>query len=55
MSEQTATASSSRPLGYQLAGPLARFAAGYADQNERDHQALVDTVPAGRITAERGV
>ena len=29
------------------------FAAAYADQNERDHQALVDAVAAGRITAER--
>jgi uncharacterized protein (DUF2252 family) len=29
------------------------FAAAYADQNERDHQALVDAVSAGRITAER--
>ena len=29
------------------------FAAAYADQNERDHQALVDAVTAGRITAER--
>ncbi len=31
------------------------FAAAYADQNERDHQALVDAVAAGRITAERDV
>jgi len=29
------------------------FAAAYADQNERDHQALVAAVAAGRITAER--
>jgi hypothetical protein len=29
------------------------FAAAYADQNERDHRALVDAVAAGRITAER--
>jgi uncharacterized protein (DUF2252 family) len=34
---------------------IANFAAAYADQNERDHQALVDAVAAGRITAERGV
>jgi uncharacterized protein (DUF2252 family) len=34
---------------------IANFAADYADQNERDHQALVDAVAAGRITAERGV
>jgi uncharacterized protein (DUF2252 family) len=32
---------------------IAEFAAAYADQNERDHQALVDAVAAGRITAER--
>ena len=31
------------------------FACAYADQNERDHQSLVDAVAAGRITAERGV
>ena len=30
---------------------ITRFAA-YADQNERDHQSLVDAVAAGRITAE---
>jgi hypothetical protein len=34
---------------------IAEFAAAYADQAERDHQALVDAVAAGRITAERGV
>jgi uncharacterized protein (DUF2252 family) len=32
---------------------ITEFAAAYADQNERDHQALVDAVAAGRITAER--
>jgi uncharacterized protein (DUF2252 family) len=32
---------------------IADFAVAYADQNERDHQALVDAVSAGRITAER--
>ena len=32
---------------------ITRFAAAYADQNERDHQALVDAVASGRITAER--
>jgi hypothetical protein len=26
--------------------------ADYADQNERDHQSLVDAVTSGRITAE---
>jgi uncharacterized protein (DUF2252 family) len=33
---------------------LARFAAAYADQNERDHQALADAAASGRITAEQG-
>ena len=31
---------------------IAEFAEAYADQNERDHAALVDAVAAGRITAE---
>ncbi len=31
---------------------ITRFAAVYADQNERDHQALVDAVASGRLTAE---
>ncbi len=34
---------------------IARFAGAYADQNERDHQALVDAVASGRITAEQGL
>jgi uncharacterized protein (DUF2252 family) len=34
---------------------IAKFAATYADQNEQDHQALVDAVKAGRITAEQGL
>ncbi len=34
---------------------ITQFAAAYADQNERDHQALVDAVNSGRLTAERGV
>jgi uncharacterized protein (DUF2252 family) len=34
---------------------IARFAAAYADQTERDHQALVDAVASGRITAEPGM
>jgi len=34
---------------------IARFAAAYADQNERDHQSLVDAVASGRLTAERDV
>ncbi|MGW3850254.1 DUF2252 domain-containing protein [Streptomyces fagopyri] len=31
---------------------LVMFAEQYADQNERDHQALVDAVRTGRVTAE---
>jgi uncharacterized protein (DUF2252 family) len=34
---------------------VADFAAAYADQNERDHQSLVDAAAAGRVIAERGV
>ncbi|GAA3920564.1 DUF2252 domain-containing protein [Streptomyces lacrimifluminis] len=32
---------------------LATFAEAYADQNERDHQALVDAVHTGRLQAEQ--
>jgi predicted alpha/beta hydrolase len=32
---------------------ITQFAAAYADQNERDYNALVAAVAAGRITAER--
>jgi hypothetical protein len=31
------------------------FAESYADQNERDHQALVAAIASGRVTAEAGV
>jgi hypothetical protein len=34
---------------------IAEFARVYADQNELDHQALVDAVKSGRVTAESGV
>jgi uncharacterized protein (DUF2252 family) len=34
---------------------LASFAVAYADQTERDHQALVDAVASGRVAAETGV
>ncbi len=45
---------------YLGAGPsfddaIARFSAAYADQNERDHQRLVDAVAAGDITAQTGI
>jgi len=32
---------------------ISQFAAAYADQNERDHQSLLDAVASGRLTAER--
>jgi uncharacterized protein (DUF2252 family) len=34
---------------------VAQFARVYADQNERDHQSLVDAVKSGWVTAESGV
>jgi uncharacterized protein DUF2252 len=34
---------------------VTKFAAAYADQNERDYQSLVDAVASGRITADRGL
>jgi uncharacterized protein (DUF2252 family) len=34
---------------------LADFAETYADQNERDHRALVGAVESGRVTAEQGI
>jgi len=34
---------------------ITRFASAYADQNERDHKALVDAVASGRLTAEPGI
>jgi uncharacterized protein (DUF2252 family) len=34
---------------------LADFAETYADQNERDHRALVDAVASGRVSAEQGI
>ena len=33
---------------------IADFSEAYADQNERDYQALVDAVASGRLTAETG-
>jgi hypothetical protein len=34
---------------------IADFAIAYADQNERDYQALVDAVGSGRLVAETGL
>jgi uncharacterized protein (DUF2252 family) len=36
-------------------GAIATFARTYADQTERDHQALVDAVKNGRLNAETGL
>jgi uncharacterized protein (DUF2252 family) len=41
--------------GRSLSKAIADFAVAYADQTERDHQALVDAVASGRLTAETGV
>ena len=34
---------------------IADFAVAYADQNEKDHQALVDAVTSGRVKAQQGI
>ena len=34
---------------------IGSFAMAYADQTERDHQALVEAVKSGRIEAEQGI
>ncbi len=34
---------------------IADFAVAYANQNELDHQALVDAVASGKVTAQRGI
>ena len=31
---------------------LTEFAVAYADQTEKDHQALLDAIASGRVTAE---
>jgi hypothetical protein len=38
-----------------FAQALADYAHAYADQTEKDHQALVQAISTGRVTAERGV
>ncbi|WP_088290146.1 DUF2252 domain-containing protein [Kineosporia sp. A_224] len=42
-----------KKAGFDVA--VAGFATAYADQNERDHQALVEAVARGRVPAETGV
>jgi uncharacterized protein (DUF2252 family) len=34
---------------------VTQFASAYADQNERDHAALLEAVESGRLTAERNI
>jgi hypothetical protein len=34
---------------------MADFGVAYADQTERDYQALVDAVESGRVEAETGI
>jgi uncharacterized protein (DUF2252 family) len=40
--------------GDQFEQAISRFAPAYADQNERDHQALVDAIASGRLSAMAG-
>ncbi|MCP4166219.1 MAG: DUF2252 domain-containing protein [Chloroflexi bacterium] len=41
--------------GKTLAKAIANFADAYADQTEQDHQALVEAIESGRVTAETGI
>jgi uncharacterized protein (DUF2252 family) len=41
--------------GSSFAEAIQEFAGSYADQNERDHQLLVDALASGRISAQPGV
>jgi predicted alpha/beta hydrolase len=34
---------------------IGKFAVAYADQNQRDHQALVDAIESGRLQAQEGI
>jgi hypothetical protein len=36
-------------------GAIAEFAEAYADQNEHDHEALLQAIDSGRVKAESGV
>ncbi|MBP2328700.1 uncharacterized protein (DUF2252 family) [Kibdelosporangium banguiense] len=40
--------------GSSFEAAIREFAGAYADQNERDHAALLDAIKAGRIAAEHG-
>ena len=41
--------------GKVLSKAIAKFAIAYADQTNRDHQALLDAIESGRIVAEVGI
>jgi hypothetical protein len=41
--------------GHTFERAVAEFATAYADQNEVDHQALVDAIKDGQMTAEEGI
>jgi uncharacterized protein (DUF2252 family) len=41
--------------GKTVAEAVADFADAYADQTEQDHQALVEAIESGRVTAETGI
>jgi uncharacterized protein (DUF2252 family) len=41
--------------GKKLANAIADFADAYADQTVQDHQALVEAIESGRVTAETGI
>ncbi len=41
--------------GKRFARAIGDFAVAYADQTERDYQALADAVHSGRVIAEMGI
>ena len=41
--------------GKALGKAIADFALAYADQTERDHQALVEAIASGHVVAETGI
>ena len=41
--------------GKSLAKAITKFAIAYADQTEKDHQALVEAIESGRIVAQVGI
>jgi hypothetical protein len=51
----TQVAATDAGKSHAFAEAIAAFAHAYADVSERDHQALVQAVRAGRIPAETGI